>query len=65
MNLLNMSVYITTFTLLQGHFYLLCTVMVTAIWFRSLGGGGGGGGRGANWNCSVMVLVNVRSWGPP
>ena len=24
-------------TLLQGHFYLLCTVMVIAIWFRSWG----------------------------
>ena len=33
-------------TLLQGHFYLLCTAMVIAnIWFGSWGEGGGGGAQ--------------------
>ena len=51
--------------LLQGHFYLHCTVMVIANLVEVLQGGGGGGGGGnyspaLSISCDVMPTVHAK-----
>ena len=46
-------------TLLHGHFYLLCTVIIRAILVQILGGGG------IRINCTVMHGYDKFGSGPP